>query len=210
MSLSNRYVGYSSPRILRIVPKLWTETIETHRQTVRDAALDATAVLVREHGLRSVTMSQIAETTGIGRATLYKYFRDVETVLLAWHEREIGRHLEQLARTRDQASGPWTRLEAVLETYALIAHESHGHHDAELASVLHRDEGVARAEHKLREMVQRLIADAVKSGEVRDDVAPDELANYCLNAMAAARSLRSKSAVRRLVSVTLAGLRRPR
>jgi AcrR family transcriptional regulator len=56
------------------MPKLWNETIEAHRREVRDAILDNTAALVAEHGLLSVTMSQIAEETGIGRATLYKYF----------------------------------------------------------------------------------------------------------------------------------------
>lgn len=207
MSLSNRDVAARSPRILAVVPKLWTETIETHRRTVRDAALDGAAALVRERGLRSVTMSEIAETTGIGRATLYKYFRDVESVLLAWHEREIGRHLEELAKVRDQAKGAGARLEAVLEAYALIVHEPHGHHDAEFASLLHRDEQVMRAEHQLRDMVQRLIMHAAASGEVRNDVAPDELAIYCLHAIGAAKGLRSRAAVRRLVSVTLAGLR---
>lgn len=44
------------------------------------------------------------------------------------------------------------------------------------------------------------------SGELRDDVAADELASYCLHALAAASSLRSKAAVRRLVAVALAGL----
>ena len=72
-----------------VVPKLWNETIEAHRAAVRDAILDTTAALVAEHGLWSVTMSQIAEKTGIGRATLYKYFADVEAILLAWHERPI-------------------------------------------------------------------------------------------------------------------------
>jgi hypothetical protein len=42
---------------------------------------------------------------------------------------------------------------------------------------------------------------------VRNDVPPDELAAYCLHALNAARSLPSKAAVRRLVTVTLAGLR---
>jgi AcrR family transcriptional regulator len=41
---------------------------------VRDVIVETTAALVAEHGLRAVTMSQIAEDTGIGRATLYKYF----------------------------------------------------------------------------------------------------------------------------------------
>ena len=53
------------------VPKLWTETIEEHRRAVHDATLDTTAALVHEHGLPSVTMSQIAAAAGIGRATLY-------------------------------------------------------------------------------------------------------------------------------------------
>ncbi|MDQ3153275.1 MAG: TetR/AcrR family transcriptional regulator, partial [Actinomycetota bacterium] len=56
------------------MPKLWNETIEAHRRAVIDATLDTTWALVTEHGLLSVTMSQIAEKTGIGRATLYKYF----------------------------------------------------------------------------------------------------------------------------------------
>jgi len=57
------------------VPKLWHHTIEAHRREVRDAILDNTATLVAAHGLRQVTMSQIAEQTGIGRATLYKSAR---------------------------------------------------------------------------------------------------------------------------------------
>jgi hypothetical protein len=45
-------------------------------------------------------------------------------------------------------------------------------------------------------------------GNVRDDVAPEELANYCIHALAAS-SLPSWAAVRRLVQVTLAGLQPP-
>jgi AcrR family transcriptional regulator len=167
------------------VPKLWTDTIETHRRTVRDATLDATAALVAAHGLRGVTMSQIAGASGIGRATLYKYFPDVEAILHAWHEREIGGHLEQLTQARDAADEPGIRLKAVLEAYALIAHGSRGRHDAELAARLHRDEPVARAERHLRSLVRELLVDAVAAGLVRADTDPDELAGYCLGALSA-------------------------
>jgi len=190
-----------------VVPRLWSETIEAHRREVRDAILDTTADLVGEHGLRSVTMSQIAEETGIGRATLYKYFPDVDAILLAWHDRQITCHLAQLAEVRDRAGGPGERLEGVLEAFALISHESHGHHDAELAAFLHRDQHVVRAQRHLRGMIRDLIAAGAATGDIRNDVAPDELASYCLHALAAARGLPSKAAVRRLVTVTLAGLR---
>jgi AcrR family transcriptional regulator len=192
------------------VPKLWNETIEAHRKQVREAILSTAAALVAAHGLRSVTMSQIAEETGIGRATLYKYFKDVEAILLAWHERQITGHLEQLAEIRDQAGDPSERLEAVLEAYALISHETRGHHDTELAAFLHRDEHLARARQHLVEMIRDLLAEGARSGDIRDDVAPDELASYCLHALAAAGSLPSTAAVRRLVTVTLAGLQPPR
>jgi len=101
-------------RVFKIVPKLWEETIETHRRSVRQAILDTTAGLVAEHGLRAVTMSQIAEQTGIGRATLYKYFPDVDAILLSWHEQQVDHHLEQLRRLAEHAGDPRKRLEAVL------------------------------------------------------------------------------------------------
>ena len=189
------------------VPKLWNQTIEAHRREVREAILDTTAGLVAEQGLRSVTMSRIAEATGIGRATLYKYFPHVDAILLAWHERQITHHLEHLAQVRDQAREPGERLEAVLESFALISHETHGHHDTELARFLHRDNQVVRAQRQLRDMIRDLLREAAEAGDLRDDVAPGELASYCLHALAAAGSLPSKTAVGRLVRVTLDGLR---
>jgi AcrR family transcriptional regulator len=189
-----------------VVPRLWDETIEAHRRAVRDAILDTTAELVAENGLLSVTMSRIAERTGIGRATLYKYFPDVEAILLAWHERHVSGHLQRLAELREQAGDARQRLEAVLGAYALIQHKRHA---TELAALLHRDEHVARAQQYLADIIRDLLTEDAQTGDLRDDIPPEELANYCLHALAAASSLPSEAAVRRLVTVTLAGLRPP-
>jgi AcrR family transcriptional regulator len=189
------------------LPKLWNETVEAHRRDVRGAILDTTAALVAEHGLRSVTMSQVAEQVGIGRATLYKYFPGVEAILLAWHDRQITGHLEYLADIRNEAGDAHKRLEAVLEAFAFIAYESHGHHDTELAAFLHRDEQVAGAQKQLHNMIRDLLTEGAKTGDLRDDVAPGELASFCLHALAAAGGMRSKAAVGRLVTVTIDGLR---
>jgi AcrR family transcriptional regulator len=185
------------------MPKLWNETIAAHRRQVRDAILDTTAGLVGKHGLRSVTMSQIAETTGIGRATLYKYFSGIEEILVAWHERQVTHHLEYLTEVGNQAGDAGERLEAVLKAYALIAYE---HHGTELAALLHHGAHVARAQQQLKDLLQDLLTQAAGSGDVRNDVAPDELASYCLHALEAASSLASKDAVRRLITVIMTGL----
>jgi AcrR family transcriptional regulator len=190
------------------MPKLWTETIETHRREVRDATLDAAAALVAKRGLLSVTMSEVAEETGIGRATLYKYFPDVEAILLAWHERHITRHLEHLAEIRDRSGDAGERLEAVLEAYALISRErSQEHYGGEIAALVHTGKYVARAQQRLNGFIRDLLIGAAKTGNVRKDVAPDELVSYCLHALAAASDVPTRAAIRRLVEITLAGLR---
>lgn len=190
------------------MPRLWNETIEAHRRDVRDAIVDTTVALVAEHGLRSATMSRIAEETGIGRATLYKYFPDVQSILIAWHQRHVNAHLEHLAAVRDRAADPGARLEAVLTSYAAIVHErSQQRHGPELTAFLHRDDHVTEPRRQLHDLIRDTLADAASTGDIRTDIAPDELATYCLHALAAAGTSSSKAAARRLVTLTLAGLR---
>lgn len=219
------------------MPKLWTETIDAHRREVHEAIVETTATLVGKHGLAAVTMARIAEQTGIGRATLYKYFPDVEAILVAWHERHVTHHLGALAEARDRYADLGERLKAVLETYAIITYErprahrageehaghrdgakharerhaglshSHERHSTEIAALVHRSEHVAAVQRRLIDFLRDVVKDAAKAGKVRRDVPPDELARFCLDALAAARELPSRAAVGRLVAVTLSGLR---
>ncbi len=96
----------------------------------------------------------------------------------------------------------------MLEAYAFISHESGQHHDADFAALLHRNQHVViAAERRLRDIFRACLAEAASEGFVRTDIPPDELATYCLHALAAARTMRAKSAVRRLLEVTLSGVR---
>lgn len=190
------------------MPKLWNDTIEAHRQAVRDATLETTARLVSEHGLRAVTMSQIAEATGIGRATLYKYFPDVEAILSAWHERQITGHLEHLAEVQSRVIGPSGKLEAVLTAYAHISLRSRQHHGSEVAVFLHRDVKVLQAQQAVLTMIADLVAEGANAGELRHDIPPSELASYCLHALAAIDRNGTTPGIERLVGVILDGLGR--
>ena len=186
------------------MPKLWNDTIDAHKRNVRDSTLDATADLVTRKGLSAVTMSEIAQQTGIGRATLYKYFPDVEAVLLAWHERQVHRHLASFTTIAAGDGSPLQRLRKVLEAYGMMAHN---HEGGELANALHRGGHVVHAREHLTAFLSTIIAEAGAAGEIRAEVPAGELAVYCLSAVAGAADLQSKQAVERLVSVTLDALR---
>jgi AcrR family transcriptional regulator len=187
------------------MPKLWTETVETHRQEVREAILDATGSLVQSRGLLAVTMSDIAEATGIGRATLYKYFPDVETILQAWHQRHVQAHLAELRRIQQRTADPVARLHAVLARYADICRKRRRHGEDELAAVLHRSAQVRKLQQQLLDLISGLVADAAEAGAVRHDVPAEELANYCVHALAATGNSPT-TAIDRLLDVVWTGI----
>jgi AcrR family transcriptional regulator len=189
-----------------VIPKLWHQTIQAHRRGVHDAILDTAAALVAEHGLRAVTMSQIAEETGIGRATLYKYFSGVEPILVAWHERHVAEHLEHLRQLRDRPGEPGARLESVLQAYALIAFERH-RNGTEIGALVHQREHLAGPEQQLANIVRELLAEAQQAGAIRTDVPPAELTSFSLHALEAARATSSRAALHRLVTLVLDSLR---
>ncbi|WP_433380661.1 TetR/AcrR family transcriptional regulator [Actinoplanes sp. CA-142083] len=186
------------------MPKLWDATIESHRQAVHQAILDVGAALVRAHGPAAVTMSQIAKDAGIGRATLYKYFPDVASIVTAWQEQQIAQHLDQLAAANEEGQDPATRLKAVLIAYARAVH---AHHDDQLFALVHRSEQAGHAQERLHSFLAGLIAEATTTRAVRTDAEPGQLANYCLFALAAAAAMPDEAAVGKLVEVVAAGLR---
>ncbi|MGD9528999.1 TetR/AcrR family transcriptional regulator [Pseudonocardia sp.] len=187
------------------MPKLWTDTVDSHRRAVRDAALDAASELLAERGPRGVTMSRVAEKAGIGRATLYKYFPDVDAVVRAWHEREVAAHLAQLGMLRDAPGTPIERLEAVLRAYASLARRSHT--GGEATGPLHADDHVVRGRHQVRDMVCDLLSAARGEGDVREDVPVAELAAFCLHALGAAGPDAPEPVVQRLMLLIMSALR---
>lgn len=182
------------------MPKLWNETIEAHRDAVRSAVLDAAARLIAGQGVSGVTMSAIAQGAGIGRATLYKYFPDVESIMLAWHERQIQAHLDELLHIKARSAGARQQLEAVLHAYAFLSRSGRNNADS---VHLHRGAHTGQAHRHLTGFLAEILQEGADSGVFRADVSPSELAAFCLHALGAAEGLASHEAVIRLVKVTM-------
>ncbi|MEO7222146.1 MAG: TetR/AcrR family transcriptional regulator [Devosia sp.] len=183
------------------MPKLWNDTIEAHKSAVASAIMDKTAELAALEGLHTLTMARIAQEAGIGRATLYKYFSDVEGILSAWHKRQITAHLEGLERIRQQKATPLEGLEAVLIAYG--ENSRHGH-DHAIGVLLHAMPHMQEAHNHLQDFLGSIIDEAVRSGSLEGGASSAELARYALAAIA--NGAPSKPALVRLVGLILRGL----
>lgn len=212
--VSRRRVSSVTPCMIPAVPKLWTATVDEHRTAVRRAIFDAAWALLNERGPLSLTMSEIAARAGIGRATLYKYFADVETILLAAHHEQVGHHLQQVEALAAHHASPGAGLEAVLLHYATVVQlRERPTYDA-LRTLLHADPRLEAAHDQLRVTLVELISSSAKAGEVRDDIEPEFLAEYCLSALGAAGKVTGagtpEALVRLLLDSLRSSVRRPR
>lgn len=189
------------------MPKLWRETVEEHRRDVRAAILDAAWQLATDEGVLGVTMGRVAESAGIGRATLYKYFPGVEQILVAAHGRHVAAHLVQLRELRASAASPAAALHSVLQGYAQICfHKDQAAH-TDLRGLVHAGAEFHEAQGDVLRLFAECVRDAQDAGGIRTDVRADELAAYCFHALTAAGQLSSRAALGRLVEVVAAGLR---
>jgi AcrR family transcriptional regulator len=188
---------------------LWTDSLQAHRAEVRDNIAEATWRLAQEHGVMTLTMSQVAAASGISRATLYKYFPDVQAILTDWHHRQVQAHLDQLVAARDGVDDPEARLRAVLSVYAQVCRTRAEHGPGTLQDLLHQDRDLQPAQHRLEDLVREVLAAAADAGAVRDDRPPEQLTAYCLHALTAAADLPGVNDRHGLVEIVLAGLRPP-
>ena len=160
------------------MPKLWSETIDSHRRDVRDAHHGHHGGSGGRAGAAGRDHVADRRRTGIGRATLYKYFPDVDSILVAWHDRHVTAHLQGLVDLGHGAGDPGERLAAILGAYTLMSHEvASAHHGTDLVALIHSPQHITHAQHQLLQLVRDLIAEAARLGIVRDDVAPGELSD---------------------------------
>lgn len=190
----------------RAMPKLWKDTVEEHRRDVRAAILETAWVLARELGVRGVTMGLVAERAGISRATLYKYFRGVDEMLVAGHAEHVAQHLAHLEALRDEGRSAGAGLRAMLQGYARICFHRGASAATDLHGLVHRGDEHRRNSADVTALFTKAARGAQESGQVRTDVAPEELAAYSIHALEAAGQASAAGAVDRLVDLVAEAL----
>ena len=180
------------------MPKTWAETLDGHREALRHAAITAALEIASEVGFQKVSMSGVAARTGITRATLYKYFPDVDAIFVEWHRRTLEHHLAHVEAIADGGGDAADRLTEILLFFAMTALR---HHGTRFAGALHDRGHASAAEERLITVVEGIVAEGVDAGTFRADLSPREAAVFLQGSLSGADRLPDEAAVKRLVGL---------
>jgi AcrR family transcriptional regulator len=84
------------------------------REDLRTAILEAAGRLLERYGYKKMTMEDVAHEAGIGKGTIYLYFRSKEEMTMGWFDHshlELQRALQTIA---DCGEGPDIRVRRML------------------------------------------------------------------------------------------------
>lgn len=168
--------------------------------------LGEAAVAFAEHGA-DASLEEIARRAGVGIGTLYRHFPDRFALMGEVFQTQVD-ELDAAARALTAEAGtPMGALAAWMRRYVDVSSTIRG-----IAATL-MDEGLmVNCKEQLRETVELLASRARRSGELRADVAPDDLLRltsaiaYAAE-KASAKNPEDKEVADRLLGLTLDGLR---
>jgi AcrR family transcriptional regulator len=78
------------------VPRIRAESIEAHKRLTRRDILDAAYRVLEEVGTADISLAEVAYEAGIGRTTLYEYFRDKDDIIASLVEERLPEVVDSL------------------------------------------------------------------------------------------------------------------
>ena len=130
--------------------------------------LAAAARLFAAHHFHEARMEDIAESAGVGKGTLYRYFQDKEELYMALLTRAADQVTERV-RTAAEVPGARAKLEAVvgaiLDYFAEHPHLLDVIQHAEVMRGPDAELPWQRARHESARVVERIFEEAARAGE---------------------------------------------
>lgn len=164
----------------------WHQTRLDHRAKQSEVIASAALSLLLERGASALTMAAIASAAGISRQTLYRYYPDVDAVLVGIAESVASHDGSFEAHVRQHAS-PATQLDVIVGAVARAG----GHHDGRAAALRatlppQAREVLARHEERTVQLLETVLRAGIDIGVFRADLEPSTDAALILGLAAAA------------------------
>ena len=96
--------------------RLTEEVNDLQNQTKQDQILDALQTLLGDKNIQNISVSEIAQTAGIGKGSIYYYFPSKDSIVDALVERNYEKPLETAKNLAKQTSiSPFTRMAMIFQ-----------------------------------------------------------------------------------------------
>jgi len=137
----------------------------------RQAIFDASMGLFLEKGFGATSMREIAAAAGIGKATLYDYFKTKDDILLSFFEREVGAMAERAAEVARQEMPTADKLRRIIQMHVEYWASRKAFY-LQLTIEVQRmapagQQRIQAARHAYQDMLRSLIEDGIQEGAFR-------------------------------------------
>jgi AcrR family transcriptional regulator len=158
----------------------WVEATQTYKDRQRHAITATALDLLTEHGGTGLSMSTLAEAAGISRPTLYRYYPDLDAVLVGIAQMVADHDDAFAARVRAEPD-PTRQLHTALEAVANVAAHTRLPGAALEAALPPAGRDLLRAhQERVRGLLADILRRGVRDGEFAADVDPDADAGLIL------------------------------
>ncbi len=96
---------------------------EQNLSTSKQAILDAAQELVGQYGYAGLSMRELAQASGLAKATIYHYFQDKEEIFRQVMERDMRLVHAHILAAIDKETSSLGKLQAFIYTYFSLVHE---------------------------------------------------------------------------------------
>jgi AcrR family transcriptional regulator len=171
----------------------------------RERVLEA-AKLVFSAGGPEASLEAVARAAGVGIGTLYRHFPTREALFEAVYRREV-QHLADLAEQLKQDAQPVDALRHWMRSNVKFVATKKGMSAALALAAYKNSELFSSSFDQLTRAVGELLDRAIATGEIRDDISPEDLLRALIGMCYMHDQPGWQASVLRLVDVFIDGLR---
>jgi AcrR family transcriptional regulator len=144
---------------------------EEEQQRRRHEIFDASSHLFLDKGFTETSMREIAEAAGIGKSTLYDYFKSKDEILVSYFESEIQKITERAQEIIRQKLDISEKLRQIMQKHLeYLVDNKNFYLKLSIASQtlpLGSQQQIQAKRHAYQDMLRELIEEGIRRGELR-------------------------------------------
>lgn len=164
--------------------RLTEEVNDLQNQTKQDQILDALQTLLGDKNIQNISVSEIAQTAGIGKGSIYYYFPSKDSIVDALVERNYEKPLETAKNLAKQTSiSPFTRMAMIFQACRNSSTEFRAQDEAKTSDA--KEDAFIRQKYmkhlisEMKPVLTEIIRQGIEQGEIHFDY-PAALAEIVL------------------------------